>query len=34
MIARGVPPEFVTIATNKIAAINVAYEAVARERRI
>jgi len=34
MIARGVPPEFVTIATKKIAAINAAYEAVARERRI
>jgi DnaJ like chaperone protein len=34
MIARGVPPEFVTIATKKVAAINAAYEAVARERRI
>jgi DnaJ like chaperone protein len=34
MIARGVPPEFVTIATKKIAAINAAYEAVARERDI
>jgi DnaJ like chaperone protein len=34
MIARGVPPEFVTIATEKIAVINAAYEAVARERRI
>jgi hypothetical protein len=34
MIARGVPPEFVTIATKKIAAINAAYVAVARERRI
>jgi DnaJ like chaperone protein len=32
MIARGVPPEFVTIATKKIAAI--AYAAVARERDI
>jgi DnaJ like chaperone protein len=34
MIARGVPAEFVTIATHKIAAINAAYEEVARERRI
>jgi DnaJ like chaperone protein len=34
MIARGVPPEFVAIATEKIAAINAAYDAVARERRI
>ena len=34
MIACGVPPEFVTIATKKIAAINAAYAAVARERRI
>jgi DnaJ like chaperone protein len=34
MIARGVPAEFVAIATDKIAAINAAYEEVARERRI
>jgi DnaJ like chaperone protein len=34
MIARGVPPEFVTVTTKKIAAINAAYEAVARERQI
>ena len=34
MIARGVPPEFVAIATKKIAAINAAYEDLARERRI
>jgi DnaJ like chaperone protein len=34
MIARGVSSEFVTIATEKIAAINAAYDAVARERRI
>ena len=34
MIARGVPPEFVSIATKKVAAINAAYEVVARERRI
>jgi DnaJ like chaperone protein len=33
MIARGVSSEFVTIATEKIAAINAAYDAVARERR-
>jgi DnaJ like chaperone protein len=34
MIARGVPAEFVAIATAKIAAINAAYEEVARERRM
>jgi len=34
MIARGVPPEFLSLATNKAAAINAAYEAVARERHI
>jgi DnaJ like chaperone protein len=34
MIARGVPPEFVSIATKKVAAINAAYEVVARERRM
>jgi DnaJ like chaperone protein len=34
MIARGVPPEFVSLATKKVAAINAAYEEVARERRI
>lgn len=34
MIARGVPPEFVSLATKKIAAINAAYEALAKERRI
>jgi len=34
MIARGVPPEFVSLATKKVAAINAAYEAVARERHI
>jgi len=34
MIARGVPPEFVSIATKKVAAINAAYEVVAKERRI
>jgi len=33
MIARGVSSEFVNIATEKIAAINAAYDAVARERR-
>jgi DnaJ-domain-containing protein 1 len=32
MIARGVPPEFVSTATKKIAAINAAYEAVTKER--
>lgn len=34
MIARGVPPEFVSLATKKVATINAAYEAVAKERRI
>ena len=34
MIARGVPPEFVSLATKKVAVINAAYEAVAKERRI
>jgi DnaJ-domain-containing protein 1 len=30
----GVPPEFISFATKKIAAINAAYQAIARERRI
>ena len=34
MIARGVPPEFISLATKKVAAINAAYEEVAKERRI
>jgi DnaJ like chaperone protein len=34
MIARGVPPEFVSLATKKVAAINAAYQEVAKERRI
>ena len=34
MMARGVPPEFVSLATKKVAAINAAYEEVAKERRI
>lgn len=33
MIARGVPAEFVDMATRKLAAINAAYERIARERR-
>ena len=33
MIARGVSSEFVNIATENLAAINAAYDAVARERR-
>jgi DnaJ like chaperone protein len=32
MIARGVPPEFVSMATKKVAAINAAYEALTKER--
>jgi DnaJ like chaperone protein len=34
MIARGVPPEFVSLATKKVAAINAAYQELAKERRI
>lgn len=34
LIARGVPPEFVSMATKKVAAINAAYEAVMKERRV
>ncbi|MGA7327901.1 MAG: TerB family tellurite resistance protein [Rhodomicrobium sp.] len=33
LIARGVPPEFVDIATKKLAAINAAYEEVKASRR-
>jgi len=29
-----VPPEFVSLATAKVAAINAAYEELAKERRI
>lgn len=32
LIARGVPPEFVTIANDKMAAINAAYDELKRER--
>ncbi|MDP4823863.1 MAG: DnaJ domain-containing protein, partial [Aestuariivirgaceae bacterium] len=31
-IAAGMPPELIDIATAKIAAINAAYESIARER--
>ena len=34
MIARGVPPEFVAIATKKIAAINAAYDELTKERHL
>lgn len=34
MIARGVPEEFIDMATRKLAAINAAYESIARERGI
>jgi DnaJ like chaperone protein len=34
MMARGVPPEFVSLATKKIAAIKAAYQELAKERRI
>jgi len=33
LIARGVPPEFVDIATKKLAAINAAYEEIKASRR-
>ena len=32
MIARGVPPEFIEMANARLAAINAAYERIARER--
>jgi DnaJ like chaperone protein len=32
LLARGVPEEFIAIATEKVATINEAYEAIARER--
>ncbi|MFZ4808087.1 MAG: TerB family tellurite resistance protein [Hyphomicrobiaceae bacterium] len=32
LMAHGVPPEFIDQATRKVAAINVAYDAIARER--
>lgn len=34
MIARGVPEEFIDMATRKLAAINAAFERIARERGI
>ena len=34
MIGRGVPPEFVQLATDKLAAINAAYEKIERERGV
>ncbi|MEX1060352.1 MAG: TerB family tellurite resistance protein [Methyloceanibacter sp.] len=34
LMARGVPEEFVTIATEKLATINEAYDAIAKERGI
>jgi DnaJ like chaperone protein len=33
-MARGVPPEFVDLATRKLSSINVAYDKIARERGI
>ena len=32
LMGRGVPPEFVEIATRKLAAINAAYDSIAKER--
>jgi DnaJ like chaperone protein len=32
LIARGVPKEFVVIATEKVATINEAYDQIAKER--
>jgi DnaJ like chaperone protein len=34
LMARGVPKEFVTIATEKVATLNEAYDAIAKEREI
>lgn len=34
LIARGVPPEFIRLANDKLAAINGAYERIQRERRM
>jgi DnaJ like chaperone protein len=34
LIARGVPKEFIVIATEKVATINEAYDQIARERGI
>jgi DnaJ like chaperone protein len=34
LVARGVPPEFLAIATQRLAAINRAWEQIARERGI
>jgi len=33
LMARGVPPEFLAIANDRVAALNAAYEAIERERR-
>ena len=32
LLARGVPHEFIKLATDKLAAINTAYEKIQRER--
>jgi DnaJ like chaperone protein len=32
LMARGVPPEFIKLATDKLAAINTAYEKIQLER--
>ena len=32
LVGRGVPPEFVDLATRKLAAINAAYDSIAKER--
>ena len=34
LIARGLPPEFIAIATNRLAAINTAYESIERLQRV
>lgn len=34
LMGRGVPPEFIELANRKLAAINAAYEAIARERAL
>ena len=34
LLARGVPEEFIALATEKVAAINEAYDEIAKERGI
>ncbi|MGA0395336.1 MAG: DnaJ domain-containing protein, partial [Rhodospirillales bacterium] len=34
LIAQGMPPEFVAVANEKMAAINAAYDVIEKERRL